>query len=359
MCSQLVGGEHYRVGLSFTVMVESASRETERARLDLLLRGFQVSRLLRLVADLSIADGVQDGGDRTVADLAADCEVDTTQLTRVIRALASVGVFCLTEQGVVSHTPMSRLLRTDVEASLHHGARFWTEPGSWRAWEELDVALRNGVPHEQAWGVDRFDYLRRHQDTARIFDQFMSHCPDGRHQAVADSYDFSGIDTIVDVGGGNGEALRRILGRFDAPRGVLYDRHDVVSAVDDGDLVEGRIRVEGGDFFQRVPSGADLYLLVCVLHDWSDKDCERILKSCRVAMKPGGRLLVCERVMEPDPSRGDPFDYLLDVQMMAMYGTARERTESEFRDLLERWGFALTHLHETSSPVSILEASVI
>ena len=99
---------------------------------------------------------------------------------------------------------MSRILRTDAPGSLHHGARFWTGSGSWRAWEGLDVALADRTPHQAAWNMGRFEYLRQHPDEARVFDEFMAHFPDDRHKAVADAYDFSGAGLIADVGGNRG-----------------------------------------------------------------------------------------------------------------------------------------------------------
>ena len=328
----------------------------DRLALDLLIRGFQVSRTIRLVADLGIANKIAFDVPCPVADLAAACGVLPGPLLRALRCLAAFGIFRVDANGNVAHTPRSRLLRTDVPNSLHHGARFWTAPGSWRAWEKLDVALDGESPHEAAWGASRFAYLRDHPDEARLFDAFMASFPDDRHEAVAGAYDFSQARLIVDVGGGNGETLRRILARCPEARGILFDREDVVAAVPSEALADGRIATKGGSFFDGVPSGADLYLIVRVLHNWSDEDVLRILRSCRTAMEPDGRLLIVDHILEPDPSRGRPTDYLLDMQMMAMFGSARERTEADFRDLLASAGFGLRRLIPTPSPVSILEA---
>ena len=161
--------------------------------------------------------------------------------------------------------------------------------------------------------MSRFDYLCPHADEARIFDESMVHLPDNRHQVIADAYDFSGATLIADIGGGNGEALRRILGRFPGPRGLVFDRDDVVAAIPEVARMAGRIATESGSFLDRVPRGADIYLLVRVLHDWSDADCRRILKNCRAAMKGDAHLLICEQILEPDPARGDPIVYLIDT----------------------------------------------
>ncbi len=133
--------------------------------------------------------------------------------------------------------------------------------------------------------------------------------------------------------------------------------HDVVRAIRPVDLLTGRIEAIGGSFFDQIPSGADIYMLVRVLHDWSDEDCVRILRACRTAIESSGILLICEQILEPDPAQGRPTDYLVDTQMMAMFGSARERTEHEFASLLSESGFTLQRVIPTQSSVWIVEAA--
>ena len=328
-----------------------------RAELERLIRGFQISRMLRVAADLALADRIPRDEALAVAELAAQCAVRAEPLLRILRALASFGVFRVCADGAIAHSPLSLLLRTDAPQSLHYGAKFWAAPGSWRAWGELDAALTGGVPHEAAWSMGRFEYLQRHPDEARDFDAFMAHFPDERHRALAEAYDFSGATLIADVGGGNGEALRCILERFPQASGLVFDREDVVAAIPEDARAAGRIAAAGGSFLERVPPGADVYVLMRVLHNWSDADCGRILRNCRSAMRDDARLLICEHLLEPDPDRGDPVGYLVDTQMMAMFGAARERTEAEFGALLTQSGFALRRAIATKSRVSIVEAA--
>ncbi len=239
---------------------------------------------------------------------------------------------------------------------MHHGAKFWTGPGSWRAWGELDIALQGGVPHEAAWKIGRFQYLRENPDEARQFDLFMASFPDNRHAAVAAAYDFSAAELVTDVGGGNGATVRQVLSVAPNARGLVFDRPDVVEAISAASRLGGRIEVRGGSFFDTVPAGADTYLLVRVLHDWSDEDSVRILRNCRAAMTPGSRLLIIEQILEPDPKRGRPTSYLVDMQMMAMFGSARERTKAEFDELLGASDLRAQRLVATTSPVWIIEA---
>lgn len=329
---------------------------TEFESLDLLIKGYQVSRMLGLVAELGVADKLPANGTVTHEELAAACEVQALPLLRVLRALAAFGVFGVSAEGRIGHSPRSRLLCSDAPDSLRLAARFWTEPGSWRAWGELDAALTGGIPHEAAWKVGRFDYLRSHPEAARLFDAFMAGFTDSRHEAIAAAYDFSRARTIADVGGGNGETVRHVLARYPDARGLVFDRPDVVAAIDEGARLHGRIAVEGGSFLERVPEGADIYLLVRVLHDWPDEDCLRILHNVRNAMPDGARLVIAEQLMEPDPQRGRPALYLLDVQMMAMFGQARERTRDEFAGLLARSGLELLRVIPTGSQVVLIES---
>lgn len=339
-------------------MPEAVENTPDREALDLLIRGFQVSRMIRLVADLGVADKISDAG-LDVQALATACAVQPSPLLRVLRALAAFGVFQVSAEGQVSHSPRSLLLRADTPNSMHHGARFWTGPGSWKAWGELEVALQGGIPHEAAWGVGRFQYLKEHPEEARRFDLFMANFPDNRHTALATAYDFSGASLITDIGGGNGEALRQVLRRFPEPRGLVFDRPDVVKAIPLTSRLGERIGVEGGSFFAGVPAGANIYLLVRVLHDWSDEDCIRILRSCRAAMDSDSRLLIVEQLLEPDPRRGRPTSYLVDAQMMAMFGSARERTKSEFDVLFAASGLSAKRVIATTSPVWIIEITVM
>lgn len=337
-------------------MSEAVSSEQDREELDLLLRGFQVSRMLRLVADLGIADKIAPEGAVSVNYLATACSVLPRPLVRVLRALAAFRIFQVSADECVAHTPRSRLLRTDTSNSLHYAARFWTGPGSWKAWGMLDAAMTGGIPHEAAWNMSRFAYLRQHPDEARVFDAMMANFPDNRHAAVAAAYDFSAARLIADIGGGNGAALRHILARFPTPRGLIFDREDVIAVVTPDDLMQGRITTQGGSFFDHLPAGADMYLLIRVLHDWNDEDCLRILLACRAVMGPDGVLLLVEQILQPDPARGRATGYLIDTQMMAMFGHARERSEAEFRGLFALSDFELQRVVPTASPVSIIEA---
>ncbi|TDH58122.1 methyltransferase [Dankookia rubra] len=324
--------------------------------MSLLLRGFMVARMLRAVTDCGAADAVPSDGAVAIEVLAGICGVQPRPLLRILRCLAAQDIFSVGPDGTVGHTGRSRLLRQDAADGLHYAARYWTVPGIWGAWGALDAALAGAVPHEAAWGKPRYAFMREHPEEARLFDALMANFPDRRHAAIAAAYDFSGARLIADIGGGMGATLREILGRHPAPTGVVMDREDVVRAISPDALLDGRIRVQGGSFFEAVPAGADIYLLVCVLQNWTDQDCLRILRTIRASTPPGTRLLIGETVLEPDPTRGRLDDYIMDVQMMAIFGEARIRTRDEFAELLNQSGFALERILPTEAAGSVVES---
>jgi hypothetical protein len=323
-----------------------------------LINGFKVSRMLGLVADLGIADGIGINETVAVTALAAERRVLADPLLRVCRALAGFGVFTVSAGGMIGHSRLSVLLRTDSVPSLHYAAKLFMAREEWGAWGALDQAMQGATPFEALWGADRFDYLTANPEQGRVFDSVMANSPDDRLSAVAMAYDFSDGPLIVDVGGGNGALLRAILARYEQPRGVVFDREDVVSTIADEIGLGDRLQVMAGDFFTQAPPAADVYLLSWIVHDWADEPCLRILRNCRAAMLVGARLLLIERVLEPDPTDGDPMDYVADIQMMVDHG-GQERTLSELQSLLTVAGFGPVRPIRTASSVWVIESRAV
>jgi hypothetical protein len=240
----------------------------------------------------------------------------------------------------------------------------WSFCGSANAWPDRAVRLILPVPAGSASDFTARLFAERLsvrwaqpviiENRPRVFDAMMANIPNDRHASLAAAYDFSGVDLIADIGGGNGATLRQILARYPKAHGLIYERDDVIRALTAADLMDGRITAKGGSFFGGVPPGADIYLLVRVLHDWADLDCIRILRACRAAIGPKSLLLVCEQVL--DAECADPAFYLIDTQMMAMFGHARERSVSDFHELFVCAGFVPARIISTASPISILEA---
>jgi O-methyltransferase domain/Dimerisation domain len=330
------------------------------AEVALYVRGFQISRMLHVAAELRLADLIGDSS-RTIAELAAVSGANPEMLLRLCRALAAFGIFSVDEKGHVSQTPQSACLRSDAVPTLHHAARYWGMASTWATWGNLHHTIMTGEPaFETAFGMPNFEYLKTNPEESEIFDAFMRHSPDDRHAAVAAAYDFSGAGIVVDVGGGNGGLLRAILDAHTGVRGILADQAGVIAgAAEVLGAQASRCEIAAADFFVGVPKGGDIYTMAQIMHDWGDESCLKILASCRLAMKPDARLLVIDRVLEGPSGRNLPMNFLADMHMMALFPRAKERTREEFTELLLKSGFREPNIIPTRSPFSIVETGVV
>jgi hypothetical protein len=226
-----------------------------------------------------------------------------------------------------------------------------------RSLDHLLHSVQTGEPgFQKAYGMPIFDWLASHPAEASLFNDTMVGVHGMEPAAVAAAYDFSGFQTIADVGGSTGNMLSTILGQHAGPRGILFDMPHVVrdapALIQQRGLTD-RIRIEPGSFFESVPAGADAYILSHVIHDWNEKQCLAILDNCRRAMNAHGRLLLVEMVL---PSGDTPHPgKMLDMVMLITPG-GQERTAAEYGALLDKAGFRLTRVAPTASPVSIVEA---
>lgn len=321
-----------------------------------LLSGKSISQSITVAAELDIAELLKDG-PRAADDLAAASETHADGLYRILRVLTSVGVFEELPGRRFQNNALSETLRAGSANSVRASARWLGVEAEWRAWGELIYSVRTGKPaFDKAFGVPVFDYLKKDERTSTIFNEAMTGMTAIVGQGVVRAYDFSGIKTLVDVGGGQGLLLTQVLGKHPEIHGVVYDLPEVVATASEtlrASGHEGRIEAVGGSFFERVPPGADAYMMKHILHDWDDAHCERILSNCRAAMAEGGRVLVIEHVITdgPDASTGK----ILDLEMLVMT-TGRERTQEEFEALFKRVGLKLVSVTPTDTDVSVLEA---
>ena len=284
----------------------------------------------------------------TGPEVAAAVGADAGAMTRVLRGLALEGVVT-EEDGRFSLTPVGECLPAmagplAVRGELYyHGA------------EGLLEAVRSGgTAFERVYGAPFFAHLDAHPGASAAFEASMAGRARQEADAVVAAYDFGGVGSLVDVGGGRGVLLDAILRAAPGLSGVLVDRPDAVAAARAN--LGGRAECVVGDFFESVPAGADAYVLSRVLHDWNDEDALRILGVCRAAMGEGARLLVVDAIL-PERAVDQPFAIRMDVHMLLLLG-ARERTEAEFSELLARAGFALSRVVSTGSPagLGIIEA---
>ena len=324
--------------------------------LDLIV-GYWVSELVHVVAKLGLAD-VLKGGPKSPTDLARAVGADPATLHRVLRALASVGVFVERKDGRFALTPLGATLRSDRPDSLRAFAIMMVDDYWFQAWSDLLQSVKTGqTAFDRVHGMKVFDYFGKHPDKARAFGEAMTSISGTENPVVAAGYDFSKVRTLVDVGGSQGHLLAAILKANRKLKGVLFDRPQVIDQARSAPYVNdkqiaGRIELAAGDFFQSVPAGADAYIMKYIIHDWDDDLCLKILGNCRRAMAPNGRVLVVDAVIPPgnDPHWGK----LLDINMLVGPG-GRERTRSEFEQLFARAGLKVRKIIPTASPLSIVE----
>ena len=321
--------------------------------------GHYVSRALALAAKLGVADVLGDDGASAEA-IAVATQTHAPALQRVLRLLASVGVFEEREDGTFSNTPMGRLLRSDVPGSMRDAVLVFAGVPIQDSWRELEYCVRTGEPAFRLHGqTDPFSEMEQDPEQAATFDRAMAAFTSQTSLAVAAAYDFSGFERLADVGGGNGALLVGLLRANPALRGVVFERPQVAERARAHLALEGladRCDVVAGNFFEQVVRGADAYLLKHVIHDWNDERATRILSRVREAMPDHARLLLVEgvypeRVTNDLASRGAAAN---DVNMLVVSG-GRQRNEAEFRDLYSRSGFRLLRIVPTLARVAVIE----
>ena len=320
-----------------------------------LINGYWVTQAIAVAAELGIADLLADGA-KGPEQLAGRSGADPDALHRVLRFLASCGVFKEDSAGRFDLTPTAGLLQSDVAGSLRAFARL--SGGSWyRVTQDILHSVRTGrSAFEHLHDKQYFEWLAGHPVEAELFDQAMGGRAAALRMPTLLAYDWSAVATLVDVGGGNGVILAELLTAFPHLRGKLFDLPHALNRAVEQFTAKGlsdRAEVLGGDFFDVLPPGADRYLLSVVLHDWSDEDCVRILASCHQAMAPDARLLVLDTVIPagnaPHPGK------LVDLQMLVMLA-GRERTAGEWRRLLAAGGFRCDEVKE-SQLFTLIEAT--
>lgn len=321
-----------------------------------LIAGFQVSQLVFIAAELGIADVLAKGAKSTQV-IANKVGVHEPSLYRVLRVLASVGVFAEGADKKFRLTPLAQTLRSDRKDSLRDYARMMIGDYSWRPWGELMQGVRTGERvFDSVYKMPLFEYLQRNPDKERVYSASMASLSTMQNTAISRSYPFGHYEKLVDVGGAHGHLLGTILRRHSKLQGVLFDQPSVVAQAAKKEFVttptlRKRCTIIGGSFFDAVPPDADAYLLKHIIHDWNDTDCVRILRNCRDAMRKGGRVLVADDIIAP--GNKPDFGKFIDIHMMLIGG--RERTREEFLDLFSAARLKLKRVIPTGTLASILE----
>lgn len=320
-----------------------------------LITGFWTSCCIYSAAKLDLADHLKEG-PKTSQQLAELTHSDSFSLFRILRALASVGIFKENHGHQFELTPLGATLQGDVPGSMK--AMAIAQLGDhYNAWGNLIYSIKTGnIAFDKVEGMSVWKYYETHPDEGLNFMKAMSGVTGAAIVNVLPCYDFSGFKTIVDVGGGNGALLMGVLKLAPQAEGIVFDEEYVADETKKELEQKGfdkRCRTEAGSFFEFIPAGADAYLMKMVLHDWNDEQCIQILSNCSKAMRRESKLLVIESVI---PEGNDPHPgKFMDINMLAMTG-GRERTEKEFASLFEQTGLKLSKVIPTHSPMfSIVE----
>ena len=343
-------------------MTSALATPPEAAAIQLLTQlatGHIVASALQVALRLGIPDRLAQR-PLTCAELARATGVREDELYRVLRALASVGVFAETSPRRFALTDAGQALVSGAPGSMRDMGLWITSPFHFRVYAELMHSVQTGQPAaEKVTGMPVFDYFPTQPELSETFNNAMTNFSEVVVRAALDVYDFNGIETLVDVAGGHGVVLTTILNAYPRMRGVLFDLEHVLAGarprIDTMGLA-GRCRTESGDFFKAVPAGGDAYIMKHIIHDWDDERAVTILRNIRAAMgAKRGRVILLDSVLQA----GDAPDFgkILDLEMMAMPG-GRERTVEEFRGLFASAGFAMTRIVPTASPLSVIEAIV-
>lgn len=339
-----------------TVPTTAAQPLPPEAFLTQLAFGAMMTQALYVAARLEVAD-LLAAQPQTVSELAAATKTHERSLYRLLRSLASVGVFEEIEPKVFANTPYSEPLRQDASNSMRNGAIFMGEEWHWRVWGDMLHSVQTGKP---AWGhihgAEVFDYFAENLRQAEIFNNAMTDMSVVTAPVVVEAYDFSGIKTLTDIAGGHGYLLAQVLKANPNMKGILFDVPPVIAGAQELLEEEGvaeRVEKVSGDFFSSVPEKTDAYMMKHIIHDWDDERAIKILQNIQQAMNPDGKVLIVEVVV---PEGNEPhYSKVLDLEMLVSPGGV-ERTAAEYRELLAAAGLRLTRIVPTKSPFSVIEA---
>lgn len=336
--------------------MSAETRLIPSAEITRMMDGAVIAQLIYLAAELGVAD-LLTRRPRTVAEIAERTGTAPDPLYRMLRTLASVGIFVERPPRAFGLTPLADALRSDAPDSVRNLARIRGSQEHARTIAGLRHSLRHGrAAFDEVHGTDWWTYLGSHRDRAALFTEAMGDTAEQMHQAVADAYDFTTAGQVVDVGAGRGDLAALLLSRHPGLNVVLYDRPHALGQAESvlaAAGVRARARLVAGDFFRWVPAGGGIYVLSRILHDWNDQDASSILRTVGRVLPAGAKVVVIEAVV-PDGNGPHPAK-TMDIIMLAMHG-GKERTESEFAALFTHAGLRHVETRCTRSDISLLVA---
>ena len=321
-----------------------------------MTHGYCEAKALQVAAELGIADLIAENSE-TADQLSQIVGVHSDSLYRLLRALASLGIFKEISDSHFENTPLSEAIRADVPGSVRDLVIMRPLDGFLLAWNKLMDVVRTGKPSfKDVNGCEQWEYFRRHPDMGERFNKGIVTRTSQVTSVLLKSYDFSQFKTLIDIGGGLGTVLASILNKFPHLHGCLYEQSSVIEGAKsflEAQGVISRCNLISGNFFESVPRDFDAYLIKSIMHDWDDEKALAILKNCRASISKNGKLLIIDAVIgkdnAPNPAKWN------DLMMMVVYGS-RERTEQEFQNLLRASDFELKKVIALPLPDALIEA---
>lgn len=324
-----------------------------------MMNAYRLTQSISVAAKLGIADLVADG-PKSSEELAQATGTHALSLYRLLRALASFGIFVEDENGLFGLTPRAAMLQTNVPGSIRAYAIVQGDEWHWLMWGGILHSVKTGEPaFDHLYGMEFQDYYEQNPEVAKKFDAAMVGVLGMTDMAITANYDFSSVGKVVEVGtgGGDGNLLATVLKKNPAMQGIFFDlpsRTEPAKRVLESAGLEQRYEIVAGDVFQSFPRGGDAYVIKNLVHDYDDQRAIKLLKNCHEAIAENGKLLVVEMIV---PLGNEPsLAKMVDVEALIMAAGAIERTEEQYRDLLAEAGFKLTKVISTRSPMSIIEA---
>ena len=339
-------------------MIDDTPDPVLSIRLSKLIHGLVHTQVIFVAAKLGIPDLLANG-PKSIAELAEATAVSETRLYRIMRVLASIGIFFENKTREFSLTPLANQLRSNFAESQRDFAIMMGSEWHVSGWANILHSIKfETSAFEETFNCNLFNYLEENPDEAAVFNNAMTFTSRKHADAICKAYNFAKVGTLLDVGGGHGFLLSALLKQHSDLKGILLERPSIARDAAERFQEEGlhqRCKVVGGDFFETVPRGADLYMLKYIIHDWDDARAIRILQNCRDAMVPNAKLILIDIVI---PDRNASFGKVWpDIEMMVMLPNGKERTEAQFHELLAEAGLILRQVIPTKSELSILEAT--
>jgi hypothetical protein len=314
-----------------------------------------ITKPICVVVELGIADLLRDG-PLGIDTLAEKTETHAPTLYRLLRALSSVGIFLEKEEYVFELTALSRCLLSDAMKPM---AQLFLSEWHDKAWNSLTYTVKTGKPgFDHAFGKQSFDWIEQNPSVRSIYDKAQGIKAVGLADAVSEAYNFSGISSICDVGGGRGSFLIQLLGKYSHINGFVADIQGAVRYAERAIAKAGldeRCKAVSYDFLKDAPPVCDAYFLVNILHDWNDKICCQILTNISQSMNTKSKLWIVEYLLKQGP--GFSVAKLLDIEVLVM-GDGRERTIDEFKDILDSVGLEISEVIPTGHGVALLECKL-